>query len=334
MRMTTTRLLATLVALLAFAAACGDSDDTTTGDDATTTTVSGSGTTVAGTEDDGASDEGAVPDGPTITIGAQNFGESAILAEVYGQALAAAGYPVEQQNLGGFRDLVYASFDSGQINFTLEYVSSTLEFLNGFAGEASDDVDASVAALQDQLSERGLQAMAPAPGENSNVFVVSRATADERDLSSLGDLTDDLRLGGPADCEENAACIPGLRDIYDVDLSGRFTPLDGGGPLTVAALTGGEIDVAILFSTDPLITENDWVVLDDDQGLVNAENIVPVASDEVVDAYGDDLVSLVDEVSAAVTTAALTAMNRRYNIDRDDADDIAREWLTEQGLLS
>lgn len=321
MRTPTARLIATLLAVLALAAACGDSDDTA-GDDPSTTAATGD----TGTE-------GGVPDGPTITIGAQDFGESAVLAEVYGQALADAGYPVEQQSLGGFRDIVYTSFEGGDINFTLEYVASTLEYLNGRAGEASDDLEASTSALEGHLEERGLQAFEPAPAENSNVFVVTRETADGRGLASLGDLSDDLRLGGPGDCEENAACIPGLRDIYGVDLSANFTPLDGGGPLTVAALQGGEIDVAILFSTDPLIEDNDWVVLEDDQGLVHAENIIPVASDEVADAYGEDLTTVVDEVSAALTTEELTGMNRRYTIERADADDVAREWLTEQGLI-
>jgi hypothetical protein len=87
-------------------------------------------------------------DGPTIVIGAQDFGESAILAQVYGQALAAAGYPVSQQALGGFRDLVFTSFDSGDINFTAEYAASALEFLNGFAGEASGDIDDTAEKLQ------------------------------------------------------------------------------------------------------------------------------------------------------------------------------------------
>jgi osmoprotectant transport system substrate-binding protein len=332
MRGTTTRLLVALVAVLALAAGCGDSDDSDAAAEDTTTTEATAveTTTEAGGTEAGGS--GEVPDGPTITIGAQNFGESAILAEVYGQALAAAGYPVEQQSLGGFRDIVYTSFEGGDINFTLEYLSSALEYLNDFAGEASSDVEATTSALEAQLGERGLQAMEPAPGVNSNVFVVTAATAEEKGLATLGDLTDDLRLGGPANCETNEACIPGLQEVYGVDLSANFTPLDGGGPLTVAALEGSEIDVAILFSTDPLIETNDWVVLEDDQGMISAENIIPVTTDEVVEAYGEDLAALVDEISAAVTTEELVAMNRRYNIDTDDAEDIARDWLEEQGL--
>lgn len=281
-----------------------------------------------------ATGDGDIPDGPTITIGAQDFGESAILAEVYGQALSEAGYPVEQQALGGFRDLVFTAFEGGDINFTAEYAASALEFLNGGAGVASGDIEPTAEALRGELEPLGLVALEASPAVDSNSFVVTQETADEFGLSAVSDLTEDLVLGGPPDCPENASCIPGLIETYGIDMSGGFVPLDGGGPLTVAALEGGEIDVAILFSTDGVIADKGWVVLDDDQGLINADNIIPVTTQEVVDAYGDDLRSLVNDVSAALDTAELTELNRQFGIDLEDADAVARGWLEDEGFLN
>ena len=212
------------------AAACGDD-----GDDAADTSVSDPATEPAATEPtptDPAepSGDGEIPDGPTITIGAQDFGESAILAEVYGQALSEAGNTDEQQALGGFRDLVFTAFDGGDINFTAEYAASALEFLNGFAGVASGDIEPTAEALQGELDSRGLVALDASPAVDSNSFVVTQETADELSLAAVSDLTDDLTLGGPPDCPENASCIPGLLDTYDIDLSSNFVPRDGGGP--------------------------------------------------------------------------------------------------------
>jgi osmoprotectant transport system substrate-binding protein len=164
--------------------------------------------------------------------------------------------------------------------------------------------------------------------------VVTAETAESLGLSKISDLTEDLRLGGPADCPDNAACIPGLIDTYGIDLSENFTALDGAGPLTVAALEGGEIDVAILFSTNGVIADKGWVVLEDDMGLINADNIVPVLSDELVEAYGDAMAEIVNEVSAALSTEELTELNRRFDIAKEDADAIAADWLTSEGLLS
>jgi osmoprotectant transport system substrate-binding protein len=306
----TLAVVALLGAFALAAAACGDSDDGDSGD------------------------AGSVPDGPEIVIGAQDFGESSILAQVYGQALTDRGYPVAYQSLGGFRDIVFTSFDSGDINFTAEYAASALEFLNGEETQATPDIDETMEAFQEWLGDLGLQAGEASPAVNSNSFVVTRETADELGLSSVSDLTSDLRLGGPPDCEENASCIPGLQRVYDLDLSANFVPLDGGGPLTKEALAGGEIDVAIVFSTDGSIAENDWVVLEDDEGLINADNIVPVMTDEVVEAYGDDLLGAVDEVSAALSTEALTEMNRRFDVDKEDAEVVAADWLESEELVA
>ena len=91
---------------------------------------------------------------PKVTIGAQDFGESKILAEVFKQGLAAKGFPTDVQTLGGFRDLEIKAFDAGTINFGPEYAASMLEFLNGKKGEASGDVAATVNKLAPQLAAR------------------------------------------------------------------------------------------------------------------------------------------------------------------------------------
>ncbi|HEY8547213.1 MAG TPA: ABC transporter substrate-binding protein [Acidimicrobiales bacterium] len=285
-----------------------------------------------GDDDDGDDDAGG-RDGPAISIGAQDFGESAILAEIYGQALEAEGFEVRQQGLGGFRELLFDTFEAGDINLAPEYVASELEFLNGGAGEATGDVDETLAKLEPLLEERGLVAFEPADAVDTNSFVVTQETADELGLETLSDLAEKgqgLTLGAPQDCEENAFCLPGLERVYGLDLSDNFTPLEAG--VIPTSLKEGAIDVALLFSTDGRIAEEGWVLLEDDQGMLAADNVVPVATQELVDAYGDDLAEVLNEVSAALTTEDLIELNRRYDIDKEDADDIAADWLRENDL--
>ena len=313
-------LWAVLAVFMLLAGACGDDS----GDDASSDS-DGAQTSDASDDTGG----GEIPDGPTITIGTQDFGESAILAQIYGQAMEAAGYPVEYQELGGFRDLEVPAFDSGDINFAPEYVASMLEFLNEFAGEATSDVDETKALLDEQLAEIGLQSSTPAPAVDTNTFVVTPETAEELGLSSIGDLTEDLTLGAPQDCEENAFCLPGLETVYGIDLSENFTPLDPG--VIPDALESGEVDVAVLFSTSGIIADKGWTVLEDTDGLLAADNIVPVFADEVAEAYGDDLTALLDEISAAITTEQLTEANALFDIDAEDADVIAADFLEQYG---
>jgi osmoprotectant transport system substrate-binding protein len=165
--------------------------------------------------------------------------------------------------------------------------------------------------------------------------VVTGETAEEFGLSTVSDLqpvAGEMIFGGPPECPERPLCLQGLTDVYGLEFA-EFVPLDVGGPITVAALESGEIDVGLLFTTSGIIAANEWVSLEDDMGLNPAENIVPAIRTEVVDAYGDDLVSLLDSFSEALTTEDLTAMNARADLDQEDPALIATDWLTENGFI-
>lgn len=309
--MKTRRLLIALLAVFAlFAAACGDDDDETTTDDG---------------------DTPEVPDGPAIKIGAQSFGESAILGEIYGQVLEANGYSVNQVSVGGFRDVLLQAYSSGDVNFSAEYAASMVQFM---ADEgATSDVDETVTNLQAELDGRNLTALAPSDAVNTNAFVVTAEFSESEGITKLSDLPadgGDYRLAAPQDCETNPFCLVGLSDVYGVDLSSDFTPLDTG--LIATTLAAGEADIATLFSTDAQIVDEGWVVLEDDLGMLAADNVVPVVSDALIDAYGDDFVELVDKISAALDTDTLTELNKRYEIDKADADDIAADFIEQAGL--
>jgi len=319
--------LGLLVPLALVATACGDDDaDTGESGDPAETTAS---TEAAAA---GACSEAQAPDdAPEITIGAQDFGESAILAEVYAQCLEAAGYSVSIQELGGFRDLELQAFDAGDIDFAPEYAASMLENLNEQAGEATADAAETTELLNGYLADLGLVALTPSDAVNTNAFVVTSETADELGLAAISDLADHtgLTLGAPADCETNPFCLPGLQRVYGIDLTADYVALE---PAAIAeALEAGEIDVALLFSTDSRIATNDWVLLQDDQSMLAADNVVPVVTTELEAVEG--LAALVDEVSATLTTDGLTELNRRFDVDVEDADVIARSHLEAAGLL-
>lgn len=109
-----------------------------------------------------------------------------------------------------------------------------------------------------------------------------------------------------------------------------FTPLDAGGRLTKAALQNGDIQVALLLSSDADIAVNDWVELEDDKNLQQIENVVPaIRSDALTPAIGEAL----DAVSERLTTEELIAMNAQNSVDLEEPADIAEEWLADQDLV-
>lgn len=298
---------AILLTLSLVAAACGGSGE----DDLDGTTT---------TEDKG-----------SLTVGSESFPEAQIVGEMYAQVLENAGYDVSRQLDLQSREVRLPEMESGNIHVSTEYVASLLSFVDEEAAAGAEGLEGAVAALEEPLADMGLEILEPSDAIDTNAFVVTPETAEEFDLTAVSDLqgvAGDMTLGAPAECPERPFCIPGLKDVYDVEF-GDFKSLEYGAA-TSQALTAGAIDVALLFSTDPLISENDLVVLEDDKDLQAADNITPLVNAEGVD---DEARELLNEVSAALTTETITALNARVAVDLEDPADVARDFLEEQGLL-
>ena len=154
--------------------------------------------------------------------------------------------------------------------------------------------------------------------------VVHGRCVSERSADGAGDLT----LGGPPECPDRPFCVPGLKKTYGIEFA-EFQPISDTAA-RVQALAGGQIDVALLFSTNSQIAANDFVVLEDDQGLQAAENITPVVNEEVLN---DEIEELLNAVSAALTTENITELNGRVELDQEDPADVAADFLAEQGLI-
>jgi osmoprotectant transport system substrate-binding protein len=217
------------------------------------------------------------------------------------------------------------------VNLAPDYVASELNFFE--SGQATSDVNESLDKLKPILEDKGLEAFDPSDAVDTNVFVMLKDTADEKGIESLSDLADkgaDLKLGAPQDCSENAFCIPGLKSVYGVDMSPNFTPLDPG--LILSSLDGKAIDVGVLFSTDSRLTDEKYLVLEDDKSMSAADNVFPVANTDLSAAYGDALATVLNDVSAKLTTDGLLDLNKSYDVDHEDADDIAKQWLDDNGF--
>ena len=300
----TTVLGAALLSLALIASACGGSG----GDDK---------------KDAGGEEKG------DITVGSDNFAESQIVGEMYAQVLEHHGYTVTRQLDFESREPRLAAMESGDVDVAPEYLASLLsvvapeEIPSGDTAEAAEQLTA-------PLEAKGLELLEPSEVIDTNAFVVTQETADDQGLSAVSDLAPiagDLTLGAPTECPKRPFCIPGLKKTYGVEF-GDFKPLEYGASIT--ALSGDEIDVALLFSTDGSIAENGFVVLEDDKQLQAADTITPLIRSEVLT---DELAEALNAVSAALVTDEITELNRRANVDVEDAADLATEYLEDKGLL-
>ncbi|MDE3074969.1 MAG: ABC transporter substrate-binding protein [Chloroflexota bacterium] len=271
---------------------------------------------------------------PTVRIGSTNFSEQAVLGELYGQVLEANGFKVERHFNLGNREIVEPALESGKIDMDAEYLATLLAFVDKKAKPSTDPAETKK-ALEAALQPKGLAVLDYAPAVDTNGFVVTKATADKYHLAKLSDLApigNQLILGGPAECPQRPFCQVGLQKTYGIKFK-DFKSLDAGGPLTVAALQGNQIDVGLLFTSDPTITAKAFVLLDDDKHLQLSDNVAPVVRSDLLSKAGPDFPKLLNSVSAKLTTAQLTNLNKQVGVDKKDAKDVAAAWLKSQGLV-
>jgi osmoprotectant transport system substrate-binding protein len=270
---------------------------------------------------DPGTDEGS---SETITIGSQAYYSNEIIAEIYAQALENAGFTVEREFNIGQRDAYLPSLENGDIDLFPEYTGNLLQFyVPDTTATTSDDV---YAELKDSLPD-GLEVLDQSSATDQDSYNVTAAFADENGLESLEDLAGvsvPLTLGGPAELEERPYGPSGLQEKYGVTVGFSAT-----GDTTVEDLLAGTINIANVFSADPRIETEDLVTLADPKGLFLASNVVPLVNSDIADQIAD----VINAVSAKLTPEGLVALNVQSTVDQLSSEDIATQWLADNGLV-
>lgn len=281
-----------------------------------------------GSGDPLASDAAGGSEKGTITVGSADFPESALIAEIYAGALETKGVKVKKNLNIGSREAYVPALQDGSIDLIPEYSGALLQY---FDEDATATDSESVYKALTAAAPKDLSVLTMSSAEDKDVVAVTKATADKYSLASIGDLAEvagELTLGGPPEWKTRRQGVKGLADVYGVEF-GTFRALDAGGPLTVQALKNGQVDAADLFTTDPSIQENGFVMLEDPESLFPAENVVPL----IAASKADDKVSqALDAVSAELDTETLATLVAQVVVDKKDAEDVATAFLSEQGL--
>jgi osmoprotectant transport system substrate-binding protein len=265
---------------------------------------------------------------PTIIIGSTNFEEQAIVSNIWADVLKKAGYNVTVEPALGTRSIVVPAIEKGQIDLEPDYAASLLGYLhNGEVLPAAGEITTAVPADQKALASFGVTVLPATKALDTNVFTVTKSTASKDHLTTISSLkpyVSKLTLGGPPECPTFALCEPGLKKVYGLTFAG-FKSLDEGGPLSVAALKNGEVQVVELDSSSGIIATNNFVALTDNKHLEGADYIVPVIR-KTVDTAG--VAKVLDSIDAKLTTAAITKLNLDVNSQQEQPAAVAQTWVS------
>jgi osmoprotectant transport system substrate-binding protein len=268
----------------------------------------------------------------SIVVGSGDFPESKILAEIYAQSLQANGFNVGRQLGIGSRETYIPALKDHSIDLVPDYTGNLLLYFDPNATVTTPDAVelALLATLPGDLS-----ILTPSAASDTDTVTVTSDTAKKWNLQTIADLAPhsaQVKFAAPSEFLTRPVGLPGLKKNYGLDVSAaNFVAIsDGGGPATVRALVGGTVTAADIFSTSPAIPQNKLVILSDPKNNFLAGNVVPLVNSQK---KSDALKTVLDAVSAKLSTAALTQLNAAVSGNSGvDPDQAARKWVQDNGF--
>ncbi len=279
--------------------------------------------------------------GGSVVVGSDNFAESVLLADIYGQALAAKGYDVSYKLNIASREVTYGLLKSGTITLKPEYNGALLSYLDSLvkANTPQTSTDQVDAAITKELDPK-LELLKPAAAQDNDTLTLSKQAAGKYNMkqgSSIADFITALNggsfsIGAAAEFQTRYQGILGLEQAYGLKASQiTFKSLDAGGTLTETALSQGAVDSGDLFTTDPTISQNGLVTLSDPKNIFGLQNVVPLVNKTALNQAGVDALNAVD---AKLDSATLLELDVKAQIQKQDPATVAKQWLASVGLVT
>ncbi|MBB4933668.1 osmoprotectant transport system substrate-binding protein [Lipingzhangella halophila] len=281
------------------------------------------GTDSLGGEEEG----GSGGDRSRVVVGSTGTPESALLAEIYAQAIEATGERVRTDHGIGSREDYFREVERGRLTLVPEYNGAVLAHLDPESEPA--DTERTDERVNEELPV-GMEILGSTPAESVTAVTVTRATAERDDLASIADLSGvagDLVFGGQPEFESGPRGLAGLEERYDLAFA-EYRPM--GAREVPEALAADDIQAAPIRTADAAIAEHDLVPLEDPEDHFGAGNMVPLVHGDSVDGPAREAL---DAASAELdSTEDLRELNEQVGSGGEAPDAVAADWLESAGL--
>ncbi|WP_353181207.1 glycine betaine ABC transporter substrate-binding protein [Bosea sp. (in: a-proteobacteria)] len=268
-----------------------------------------------------------------IVVGGKNFTEQLLLAEVTTQLLKKKGFEVEKRDGLGSQVLRDAQVN-GQVDLYWEYTGTSLVTYNKVKERlsAKDTYD----RVKELDAKIGITWLQPSTANNTYALAVRSDDAKTAGIKTLSDLAGVFNARKPVSIAIDAEFsgrpdgLPGLQSTYGFK-AGRanLKSMDAG--LTYPALRDGQVDVALVFATDGRIQAFNFRVLGDDKEFFPNYAAVPVVRTEVLKA-NPALEEALNALSGKLSDPVLQKLNAKVDVDKTPIEEVARQFLSENGL--
>ena len=289
---------------------------------------------VGGTDSSGSGGGG----GPTITVGSKNFTEQYVLGNMYVQALDANGFNgVAKLDLGS-EQIADKALQNGQIDLYPEYTGTALVAIVPYKGNPADlnSPQATYEAAKKGYAERkpADTMLTPAPFNNTYGIFVRKSVAAREDLTNMGDLataSKDLTFISFSEFQNRSDGYPNVKENYPAFDFKEIKIVNELG-LRYSGLESGEGDVGVGFTTDGQLTSDQLVVMKDPKSIWPFYYPAPVVRSGVLKKY-PKIEKVLNEVTASLSLDTMRELNGKVDLDQEDPEDVAKEYLEDKGII-
>jgi len=273
--------------------------------------------------------------GVEVTIGSESTTEQKILAEIYSQALEAAGYTVTTKSDLSTEPAARAALEAGEITGYPGYLNELLSASGVAQADLPSAPERAATQAQAALDRDGLVGFRPVPYNRTSAVGLLVPTAEKLTVDKISDLrgkAGKLRFSGPPGCESSPDCLGGIEDTYGLSFA-EFVPADPS--LSYSVLDDGDADLSILLSSDaPLFaTPLHYTILDDDMGVFPAGNPMFVSTPQAVAKAGPDFRRTIERVQGGLDLEKIQELKALVDVTGEQPAPVARTYLQAFGLV-
>jgi osmoprotectant transport system substrate-binding protein len=283
--------------------------------------IAGCGTTT--------STSGKPGSGVTVIVGSKNDADSQLLGSMYALLLENQGYTVTQKIPLGQTPVLDAAIKSGAIDIYPEFTGTSLTVYK--LPQTADPHQAYNSVSSYYESTFHLTWLDAAYGLNDSYGIcTSQANATKFHLASLSDLTpvaSQLVLATQDDGVD-AAEHP-VENGYGIHFKSVKKISE---QLSFGAVTKGDADLNVCYTTDPNIVTNNFVVLKDTKNVFPVYNPAPVVRDQLL-TKSPAIKTTLNALASKLTTDEIVKLIKQVSIDHQKPLAVAKAWLQSQGLL-
>ncbi|MEL7501642.1 MAG: glycine betaine ABC transporter substrate-binding protein [Cyanobacteria bacterium J06554_6] len=271
--------------------------------------------------------------GAKIRIGSKEFTEQYLLGHMFEMVLDNAGYDADYTAIGGTSEN-HAALVEGEIDMYPEYTGTALLVHLEQAYDPNMSNTEVYETVKGAYAEQfNVTLLEPGSFNNTYAFVMTKERANELGITSVSDVagqSSDLVFGTDLEFADRSDGLPAMKEVYGGLDFAEVKSLDPG--LLYSGLETGDVDVTTGYGTDGQIAAMDLLVLEDDKSFWPPYAIAPFVRQETLDA-NPDIADLLNSVTATLDDETMSALNWEVAGNGQEPDEVAREYLEEQGLL-